>query len=207
MDDDAGNGVGAGQSHVLPRLSGVDRFVHAGTRVRTAEDVGLAGAHPHDVRVRRRNRDIADGGRGALIEDRLPRGRLVLGLPQAAGRRRGVDRVVLAPGRDDGHVEGAAADVLRAEELPLEVLEGRRGLHGLVRVESFQSQRGIRRRHARWLLDRRASCRRLAGLGTQARGGHSEHHHCGDEGTPSRNGLRSDHHAVLLRGAFVGASY
>ena len=75
MDDDARDGLAVGQAHVLPGPSGVRRFVDADARHRRAEDVGFAGAHPHDVRVRRRHGDVADARGRHVLPDHLPRRR------------------------------------------------------------------------------------------------------------------------------------
>src|SRR5690606_32209117 len=95
MYEDTADRVRARESHVLPRLTTVRGLVDAGARVRAAEDVRLARAHPQDVRIRRREREIADGRRRRLLEDRLPRHTLVHGLPHAARRARHVHRVAL----------------------------------------------------------------------------------------------------------------
>ena len=92
-----------------------------------------------------RQGDVADGRRDHVLEDGRPGRALVLGLPDAAGGRGHVDRVVLALGGDDGDVGHPAADVRRADELPLEVLELRGGLHGLVLLEALEPELGVRR--------------------------------------------------------------
>ena len=71
----------------------------------------------------------------------------------------------------------AAADVLRSEELPLQVLEGRRLLHRLVLVEALQPERGIGGRDA---LGRggRALRRGLRGLGVEPRRQREQGYEC-----------------------------
>ena len=92
-----------GQSHVRPRAAGVDRFVDAVAGVRAARLVGLARAHPDDVRGRRRNRHGANRRDILMVEDRLE-GRAVVGrLPHAAVPGRDVERVEVLVRRRLGH--------------------------------------------------------------------------------------------------------
>ena len=115
VDHDARDGLAVGQTHVLPCLPGIGRFVDADAGHRRAEDVGFTGADPHDVRVRRRHCDVADAGGRHVLPDHLPRGAVVVGFPDAAGRVGRVDatasvlvgdRVIGGPPADVGGTRG-----------------------------------------------------------------------------------------------------
>ena len=129
MNHDPRDRVRAGQAHVGPGGTGVGRLVDSGTRHRAAKDVRLAQPDPHRVLVRGRDGDVTDRCGNAMLEDRCPGGSLVVCLPDAARSGGDVDRVALATRRRDCHIGHTAADVRRAEELPLEVLELRGLFH------------------------------------------------------------------------------
>ena len=70
VNDDARDVVRVGQAHELPGRAGVGRLEDALARVRRSRVRLLAGAHPDDVRVRRRERDRADGSGADAVGDR-----------------------------------------------------------------------------------------------------------------------------------------
>ena len=81
---------------VRPRLACIDRLVHTVAETRALSIVGLAGADPNDLRVRRRNHNIANRGRRVLVEDGCPRRAVIDRFPQLTGRGSNVDRRRLA---------------------------------------------------------------------------------------------------------------
>ena len=125
MDDDPWDRVGRCQSHVGPCLARVDRFVDTRASHRTTEDVGLAGANPDDVRVRRGDGHLANRGRRGMLKYRLPSCPLVGRLPYPPGSSCYVDRVVVTARLDDGDIGHAATNIRRADKLPRQVVERR----------------------------------------------------------------------------------
>ena len=93
-----------GKHRARPRLAAVGRLVDAGAPRRAAHVVRLAGADPHDVGVRRRDGDGADGSGADRVEDRRPRDAGVGRLPHAARRGGGVDHAADAAARRLGVV-------------------------------------------------------------------------------------------------------
>ena len=117
MHDDAGDRLRVGQAGVREGPGAVGRLVDADAGHGRAEEVRLAGANPDDVGIRGRDRDVADARRGLVLEDGLPRRAVVVGLPHAARRIRGVDAPRAVFFRD-GDVGRAPADVGGTERLP-----------------------------------------------------------------------------------------
>ena len=117
MHDDAGDRLSVGEPSVREGPAAVGRLVDADAGHRRAEQVGLAGANPDDVGIRGGDRDVADAGRGVVLEHGLPRRAVVVGLPHAARRVGGVDASRAALFRD-GHVGRAPADVGGTKRLP-----------------------------------------------------------------------------------------
>src|SRR4029079_2959169 len=71
----------------LPGVAAIGGLVDPGSPRRALAVVVLAGAHPDDVRVVRRDGDVADRHDVVLIvEEDLPGGAVVRRLPEAAGR-------------------------------------------------------------------------------------------------------------------------
>ena len=71
---------------VHPRAAAVRRRVDAVAPRRRLPVLGLARADPHEIRVRLVDGHVADRTRRLVVEQRRPRGAVVLGLPQPAGR-------------------------------------------------------------------------------------------------------------------------
>src|ERR1700730_18521338 len=69
------------------------RLFHSIAPRRAALIVRFAGADPDDVRIARRNRDVSDGSRGLMIEDRLPRSSAIRSLPHATRGGRDVEEL------------------------------------------------------------------------------------------------------------------
>ena len=114
MNDDAADGAGVSEAHVLKRLRVVYRLEDADAGVRAAEDVGLAGADPEDVGIRGRDRERAGARRRLLVEDGLLRLTEIVRCPHTAAAATGVEPARAAVIRD-GHIRHAAADVGRAD--------------------------------------------------------------------------------------------
>ena len=140
---------------VLEVLAAVGGLVDAGAERRALTVVRLARADVDDVGVRRCQLDVADGGDRELVEDRRPRGAVVDGLPDAAGRVADVERRGVA--LVDGDVVDASAHDRRADRAPDEPFE-----HRVVRfVHRPRGRRflGLRLfgQHARSSTDRKES--------------------------------------------------
>src|SRR5690349_25099476 len=60
IDNDGRDVFGLGESHVLPRLAAVGRFVNAIAERHAVAYVRFAGADPNDVGITRREGDVAD---------------------------------------------------------------------------------------------------------------------------------------------------
>jgi len=129
MDDDPGDGPRPGQAAVRPGPPGVGGAVDAHAGLGRTENVRLAGADPDDILVGRSQGHVADGRGRSLLEHGSPGRPFIVGFPEAAGSGGDIHRVGLSLGRRDGHVDAAAADVLRPEELPCQILEFRFALH------------------------------------------------------------------------------
>jgi hypothetical protein len=97
MNDDPRDVVRVRQAHGLPGRAAVDRLEDALAGIRRARIGLLAGADPDDLRIRRRDGDGSYGGHFDRVGDVLPGDAVVDRLPQAAGSRRGVDRVQVLP--------------------------------------------------------------------------------------------------------------
>jgi len=146
MDPDPADRLGRRESHVLPGLSGVGRFIDAGSGDGRPEDVGLSRSEVDDVRIGLGDGDVADGYGRVLIEDRSPGDPGVLRLPQAARGGSDVDHVPAALGYFD--VRGASADeragaVEPVERTPLESGVRRSLFHRLMLLEPLQPQGGV----------------------------------------------------------------
>ena len=104
---------GSREPHVLPGAAAVAAPVDpVAPRYMPAAHV-FTRTDPHNVRIGRVDRDVADGIGGVIVEDRGPGGARVRGLPDAAGSDRDVPggRVVGV----DGDVGDAAAHQGRAD--------------------------------------------------------------------------------------------
>ena len=88
MDDDAADVVGLLEAQMRPGGAAIHRLVDAIAPGGALAIVGLAGAHVEDGGVGRREREVADGGVGLIVEDGLPGDAAVDGLEDAAARRR-----------------------------------------------------------------------------------------------------------------------
>jgi hypothetical protein len=142
MHEDARDRLRVRQPHVLPRAARVGRFVDPDARHRRAEDVRLAGADPHDVGIARRHREVADARRRHLIEHRLPRRAVVIRLPHAARRIRGIDAALTVP-VGDRRIRRSAADIGRAQIGPAHRPVGRRLSHRRVGVIGLAEELGV----------------------------------------------------------------
>src|SRR5216683_1300876 len=103
------------EANVRPRLTGIDRFVHA-VAERTLHRVARAGIH--NIGIGRRHLDRADAvDIGELIEDREPGHARARGFPNAAGGRPDVEHARLTDRAGDGR---DAPTVKRADVAPAE---------------------------------------------------------------------------------------
>src|SRR5439155_22699252 len=98
-DDDPLNLVRLSATHVLPRLTGIGRLVDTVAGVGASRGEGVAGADPHNVRLRRRQRDVADRAVTLTIENGRPGRSVVRGFPHAPNPGGLIDRVEMVPGR------------------------------------------------------------------------------------------------------------
>jgi hypothetical protein len=97
-----------GESHVLERRAAVGRLVDAAAPRRALAIVRLAGANPYQVRIRLRDRDVADRDQPLVLELGDERRAVVGGLPDATMRRayvvnRGIRLVHRQVGDAAGH--------------------------------------------------------------------------------------------------------
>jgi len=137
MDNDAPDRAGVDQTHVLERLRVVGGLVDTDACVGTAEDVGLAGAHPEDVGIRGRDGQRPGRGRGLLVEDRLPCLAEVVRRPHATAAAAGIDSP-RRPAVRDRDIREAAADVGHPDVGPVHGPVRRRRRHRLVGVPRLQ---------------------------------------------------------------------
>src|SRR5215472_7740474 len=107
IDDDAADMLGVFEAHVLPGLAAVQRSINAVAPGGALAVIRLAGAGPNDVWIRRRDSNVADGGRALFIEERLPGNPVVRRLPYAARSYANVDDTGIA--LDHSEVVDAAA--------------------------------------------------------------------------------------------------
>src|SRR5690348_14939549 len=121
IDDDTADLPDIAEPHVLPRLAGVGGHEHAAPVDHVIPGVPLSRAHPDDARVRRRERDGADGRGELILEDRFPGIPAVRGLPDSA--RPGPDVVHVAVARYADHRGDAPAADGRTEITELEIVE------------------------------------------------------------------------------------
>src|SRR5581483_659987 len=71
IDDDAADLADVLEAHEIPGLARIRREIDTRAGDHVVADVGLAGAHPDQVRVRGGNGDRANGARRLLLENRL----------------------------------------------------------------------------------------------------------------------------------------
>jgi hypothetical protein len=120
VDDDPADVLRPWKHRRRPGLSAVGRLVDARAPRRAPHVVRLAGAHPHDIGVRRRDRHSADRPGPHRVEHRGPRHAGVCRLPDASRRGAGVDDVAdpaacRSRGVAHGDVGDAAAHHRRAD--------------------------------------------------------------------------------------------
>src|SRR5256885_7861286 len=93
MDDDASDVLAFAQPQVRPGSAAILGLIASIAPRCTALIVVFAGANPKDLRIARRDGDVADGCRSLMIEDRLP-GRPAVGcLPHSARCRCDVEQL------------------------------------------------------------------------------------------------------------------
>ena len=101
--DNAPNAPGFVETHVRPRLAGIQGLVHAvAHHVDIANRPSLAGTRPDDIRRGWRHGERADGLYRLVIEDRRPVIASIGRLPHAAGRSAGVVCAWVASDARDG---------------------------------------------------------------------------------------------------------
>ena len=121
IDDDARDVMRVCEAQIAPRLAAIERLVHAVAEADAVARVGLARAHPDDVRIMRIDRDVADGDGGLVIENRSPGGAAVGGLEQAARGGGDVDQRRIAGNAFESR--DAAAHGSRTDVSPLQAFE------------------------------------------------------------------------------------
>ena len=107
------------QAHVLEGLARIGALVNAVTIRDGVSRVRFTAADPHNVRVRRCDRNVTNRDRALLVENDIERGAVVHGLQQPAGA--GGDVVSRWLGLHDGHRGDPPRHVRRAD-LPPRVL-------------------------------------------------------------------------------------
>ena len=150
IHQDLGNVLAGLQPQVLPVLAAIQAAVDAVAVGHGALAVVLAGAHPHHVGVPGIDGDAANGEGGLLVEDRLPGGACVDGLPEATRGRRHEPGVrplrihgdVPHPARGDGGADAAQGQRGQGRALGqgLVLVAGRRGDQGSHRQEQGQER-------------------------------------------------------------------
>ena len=115
IDQDPGDVLGILQADIGPVLAAVGRFVDAVADRDAVAHPGLAGAHPHDLRIGGIDGDGADRLHVRLVEHRLEGGAAVDRLPHAAAGRGREDRepslVVDRIHRGDASAHPGRADI------------------------------------------------------------------------------------------------
>ena len=91
MHDDAGDALRFAQTDVRERLAAIGRLVDAVAERRALPVVRLARPDVDDVRIRLRDRDVADRVRRVGVEDRRELDAVVRGLPDPRGGEADVD--------------------------------------------------------------------------------------------------------------------
>ena len=104
---------GSLESHLLPGSSTISAAVDAVTPPNVSPAHVLAGADPHDLRIRRIEGNVTDRVRGSIVEDRRPCDAGIRSLPEPAGPDGHVPRAALC--RVHGDVGDAAAHDGRAD--------------------------------------------------------------------------------------------
>ena len=122
MDEDASDVPAPLKPHVPPGVSTVDGLVDAVAPAGRLPVLRFAGADPDQVRVRLVEGHVADGARGLVVEDRRPRGAVILGLPDAARARADVEDLRLR--LHHGEVGDAPAHERGPEFAILQVRDG-----------------------------------------------------------------------------------
>ncbi len=107
IDDDAANAPRLFKAHARPGFTGILGLEYPPAHGDVAANKGFPGSRPHDIRVRGRQRQRADGGRRLIVEDGLPVNAPVGGLPYSSGGRTHVVGGRIA--RDSGHGNRAIA--------------------------------------------------------------------------------------------------
>jgi hypothetical protein len=119
IDDDSRDVSRITQPHVFPRLAAVARLVDAVPPGAALAIVVFARAHPHEIRVVGRDGDVADRHHIVeIVEEDLPGGAVVDGLPQPAARGPDVeDRGIRFENRKiiDAPAHGGRADVAKRQ--------------------------------------------------------------------------------------------
>ena len=90
VNHDIPDSSGLFQPHQLPGLPRVQRFVNPAADGNVASDKRLTGSRPHDIRIRRRDRERANRRDFLIIEDGRPVDSGIDGLPDPSRRRAGV---------------------------------------------------------------------------------------------------------------------
>ena len=121
VNGDASDMVRRFESHFLPGLPAIERFIHSVAPRRTLTVILLTRADPHDGGIGRRDLDVADRRDVFLVEDRFEGCSVVRGLPNSAGRRADIDDVGVV--LDHGERVDAAAHHCRADLAELEILQ------------------------------------------------------------------------------------
>src|SRR5260370_40893430 len=85
IDDDARDGLRILETHPGKGLAGIGRLVNAVTKARTLAIIRLACSHPDNIRIRQRDRYIADGSSCVSVKTRLEGRAIVRGFPVATG--------------------------------------------------------------------------------------------------------------------------
>src|SRR5437016_12650528 len=96
MDHDSPDVARGFEPHSLPGLPAVERLVRSIAPGGTLPVVRFARSDPHDGRVRRGNRDVANRRDPLLVEYRLPCRAVVRGFPYASRSRAHVHDVRIA---------------------------------------------------------------------------------------------------------------
>ena len=127
VDDDAVDEPGVAEAEVGEGLAAVSRLVDAVAPRHALTIARFAGADPDEIRVRLRDRDVANRERALILHQGFERGAVVDGFPQAAVRR--PDVVVGGIGFVDREVGDTAGHRRRSDRAEAERVE-RRGRGG-----------------------------------------------------------------------------
>src|SRR5207244_4394803 len=90
IDNDPRDGTAVFQTDVGPMFAAVSRSINTIAPIGRVAIVRFTTPDPDDIRIRRRNRDRADGKRGLFVENRVERNAAITGFENSAVTERDI---------------------------------------------------------------------------------------------------------------------